>query len=100
MSDEERKRECYKLNRLELSDLALEAMRREGRGPFDPKLKPPKAEFRARTQKSAVAELIAGQRDVLQVVYDYDIEAVQGEAVAALSDLISHMSRVIGMMKQ
>jgi len=60
----------------------------------------PSKEENARNQKSKVSELIASQRDVLQVIYDYDIEAVEGEAVAALSDLISHMSKVIGVMKQ
>ena len=77
-----------------------EARRHESNKLFKNELVELRKEERAREQKSSVAILIAGQRDVLQVVYDYDIEAIEGEAVAALSDLISHMSKVIGVMKQ
>lgn len=77
-----------------------EARRHESNKLFKNELVELRKEERAREQKSKVSELIASQRDVLQVVYDYDIEAVEGEAVAALSDLISHMSKVIGVMKQ
>lgn len=77
-----------------------EARRHESNKLFKNELVELRKEERAREQKSKVSELIASQRDVLQVVYDYDIEAVEGEAVAALSDLISHMSKVIGLMKQ
>ena len=77
-----------------------EARRHESNKLFKNELVELRKEERAREQKSKVSELIASQCDVLQVVYDYDIEAVEGEAVAALSDLISHMSKVIGVMKQ
>ncbi len=58
------------------------------------------AQRNIRNKKDRISKVLTHQRDRLQTLYDWNTVGLQDHEVAALSDLISQMGKVIGVMKQ